>query len=78
MVIVGGMVKGLSRASKQRDGGKKTHQPSYTGVPGGGKNGAEGRRDWGKAEWRVLGGEVVSEGPRGGGESKGYRAWRKP
>lgn len=85
MVIVGGMVKGLSRASKQGDGGRKTHQPSYTGVQGGGKNGVEGGKGWGKAERRVLGGEVVSEGQMRqdeglgeGGESKGYRAWRKP
>lgn len=46
-------------------GGKKTHQPSYTGVEGISKNGVKGGRGWGKAEWRVLGREMVSERQRG-------------
>lgn len=32
---------------------------------GGGKKAVEGRKGWGTAEWRVLGGEVVNEGQRG-------------
>lgn len=65
MVTVGGMVKGLRRASKQGVGGKKTHQPSYNGDRGGGENRVKRGKGWGRADWRVLGREEVSEGQRG-------------
>lgn len=49
---------------KQGSGARRPTKLAILVYRGGGKNAVEGGRGWGNAEWRVLGGEVVSEGQR--------------